>query len=138
LGNSKLELPAKDNRPSRQASLTVRQCELTLKPPRNHPQSQQLKPITLNVILVEQENVPSDVEPIRWLLLTTLMVETFADVVRCIRWYSYRWLIERYHYVLKSGCGLEQLQLETSDRIRRALATYSIVAIAFAVADLRI
>jgi hypothetical protein len=26
-----------------------------------------------------------------------------------------RWLIERYHYVLKSGCRLEQLQLETSD-----------------------
>jgi hypothetical protein len=41
---------------------------------------------------------------------------------------SKRWLIERYHYVLKSCCGLEQLQLETYDRIIRALATYSIVA----------
>ncbi len=37
-------------------------------------------------------------------------------------------MIERYHYVLKSGCRLEQLQLETSDRIHRALATYTIVA----------
>jgi hypothetical protein len=24
----------------------------------------------------------------------------FEDVVECLRWYSYRWLIERYHYVL--------------------------------------
>jgi hypothetical protein len=45
-----------------------------------------------------------------------------------LRWYSYRWLIERYHYVLKSGCRLEQLQLESAERIHRALATYSIVA----------
>jgi hypothetical protein len=37
-------------------------------------------------------------------------------------------LIERYHYALKSGCRLEQLQLETADRIERAIATYSIVA----------
>ncbi len=45
-----------------------------------------------------------------------------------MRWYSYRWLIERYHFVLKSGCGLEKLQLETGRRIEMALATYSIVA----------
>ena len=47
-----------------------------------------------------------------------------------IKWdcYSYRWLIERYHYVLKSGCRLEQLQLEKADMIERALYTYTIVA----------
>jgi hypothetical protein len=62
------------------------------------------------------------------LLLTTLTVNSFEDAVRCIRWYTYRWLIERYHYVLKSGCRIEQLQLETADRIKKALATYAIVA----------
>ena len=45
-----------------------------------------------------------------------------------VRWYSYRWLIERYHYVLKSGCHLEKLQLKTAQRLEMALATYSIVA----------
>jgi hypothetical protein len=55
-------------------------------------------------------------------------VNNFEDAVRCIVWYSYRWLIERYHYVLKSGCGIEQLQLETAQRIKKALATYAIVA----------
>lgn len=48
--------------------------------------------------------------------------------MQCNERYSYRWLIERYHYVLKSGCRLEQLQLESADRIHRALATYTIVA----------
>ena len=51
-----------------------------------------------------------------------------AHSVFCSSANSYRWLIERYHYVLKSGCRLEQLQLETADRIQRALATYTIVA----------
>jgi len=30
--------------------------------------------------------------------------------------------------VLKSGCGIEKLELETVERMRRALATFSIVA----------
>jgi hypothetical protein len=55
-------------------------------------------------------------------------VDDLADAQRCLRWYSYRWLIERYHFVLKSGCRLEQLQLEEAERIQRALATYCIVA----------
>ena len=30
--------------------------------------------------------------------------------------------------MLKSGCGIEKLQLETAERLEMALATYSIVA----------
>jgi len=60
--------------------------------------------------------------------VTTLSVSKFEQASRCLRWYSYRWLIERYHYTLKSGCRLEQLQLERAERLERALATYAIVA----------
>ena len=45
-----------------------------------------------------------------------------------MRWYALRWLVERYHYVLKSGCRIERLQLETAARLDRALATYAVVA----------
>ncbi len=55
-------------------------------------------------------------------------MNNFEQAVRCIRWYTYRWLIERYHYVLKSGCRIEHLQLETAERVKKALATYAIVA----------
>jgi hypothetical protein len=80
------------------------------------------------VIQALEVDPPPGVEPVNWLLLTTLVITCFEDLVQCLRWYSYRWLIERYHYVLKSGCRLEQLQLESADRIHRALATYTIVA----------
>lgn len=82
----------------------------------------------LQVVLAEEENPPFDVSPISWLLLTTLEINEFDSAGRCVKWYTFRWLIERYHYVLKSGCGIEELQLETARRINMALATYSIVA----------
>jgi len=45
-----------------------------------------------------------------------------------VLWYSRRWLIERHLYGLKSGCQVERLQLENASRLRRALATYAVVA----------
>jgi hypothetical protein len=63
-------------------------------------------------------------------------VSGVEDVEQCLIWYSYRWLIERYHYVLKSGCSLEELQLETADRIEKALATYKGCGMALIVVNL--
>ncbi len=127
-GQLSLELRRHPEREARIATLTLRTTTVELQPPAAHRERENLKPLRLQVILAQEENPPPAVEPVRWLLLTTLSVTCFEDVVQCLRWYSYRWLIERYHYVLKSGCRLEQLQLETADRIHRALATYTIVA----------
>jgi Transposase DNA-binding/Transposase Tn5 dimerisation domain len=86
------------------------------------------KPVTLTAILVTETETPEGVEPLSWLLLTSLKVETFSQAAQCVIWYRFRWLIERYHFVLKSGCHLEKLQLEKAERLERALATYCIVA----------
>lgn len=128
-GEFQLEVTPTPERPSRTAQLTVRSAPLHILPPRNHPQHASLLPVALNVILVAEENPPPNTKAIEWLLLTTLPVESFDDALLYVRWYSFRWLIERYHYVLKSGCRIEQLQLETAERIERALATYTLVAI---------
>lgn len=127
-GQLVVEVPRGDERPARQATLTIRFATLEIQPPRGHLHYSQLQPLKIQVVLAEEENPPKGVTAISWLLLTTLAVNCFADAVQCVRWYSYRWLIERYHYVLKSGCRVEELQLETADRIERALATYCIVA----------
>ncbi|NEQ87497.1 MAG: IS4 family transposase, partial [Moorea sp. SIO2I5] len=127
-GQLTIELRRNPERLPRQATRRLRTTTIELQPPATHHERERLQPIRLQVIKAEEENPPPGVKPVRWLLLTTLEVTCFEDVVQCLRWYSYRWLIERYHYVLKSGCRLEQLQLETADRIHRALATYTIVA----------
>ena len=127
-GQYQLEVSRRAGQPPRPATLTVRSARLEIQPPRHHRQRSQLSPVALQGILVQEEQPPAGTRPIVWLLLTSLPVESLADALRCVRWYSYRWLIERYHFVLKSGCRLEQLQLKSAARIQCALATYCIVA----------
>jgi hypothetical protein len=127
-GTLTIAVPRKDDRPARQATLAVRFGTFALRPPSTHPRRKELPPLPLQAILVEEVDPPAKAPPVQWLLLTTLPVANFEDAARVVRWYAYRWRIERYHYVLKSGCKLEELQLETADRLRRALALYAIVA----------
>ena len=82
----------------------------------------------MQFILAEEHDAPLGADPIVWLLATTLPVDSLAEALVCIEYYRLRWLIERYHYVLKSGCRIEDLYLQTPERLRRALALYTIVA----------
>ena len=127
-GKMTVEVKRNPTRPSRTATLTIGYATITIEPPQNRAKKEQLAPITLQAILVTEIDPPAEVEPISWLLLTTLEITSIEDVRKYVQWYSYRWLIERYHYVLKSGCGIEKLQLQTAQRLEMALATYSIVA----------
>lgn len=128
LGEQTIEIERNPQRAARWATLTVRGMEVTIAVPRHHKAPKTCQPVTLNVLLVEEATVPSEGQPIRWLLLTSLPIEKFEQAWQCVRWYSLRWRIERFHFTLKSGCRIEALQLETSQRLLNALATYSIVA----------
>ena len=127
-GEITVELKRNSSRKARSAKLCLRYTSLTIQPPQNRKSQEQLKTIKLQVILALEEEPPGEEKPISWLLLTTLPISNISDVIRYVKWYSYRWLIERYHYTLKSGCALEKLQLKTAKRLEMALATYSIVA----------
>lgn len=128
LGQQTIEIERNPERAARRASLTVQGMQVTMEAPRQHLQAQTCHPVTLNVLLVEEVNPVDGGQPIRWLLLTSLPIESFEQAWQCVQWYSLRWLIERFHYTLKSGCRIEELQLETAERLVKALATYSIIA----------
>jgi len=127
-GSATVTLRRGDDRPPREAVLTLRAMTATLLPPRHHPQRATLAPVSVAVVLASEEAPPPEVTPVTWLLLTTVPVTTLADALTCVRWYTQRWLIERWHFILKSGCAIERLQLETAARLARAVATYSVVA----------
>ena len=112
--------------PARDVKFTLRWRTVTILVPVKKKKKYQN--VTLTAILVTETESPEGVEPLSWLLLTSLPVETFAQAAQCVLWYRLRWLIERYHFVLKSGCQLEELQLETAERLEKALATYCLVA----------
>lgn len=129
LGEMEVEVPRSRKRKERTARLSVRACTVTLEPPRHHLGRGDLLPVKVSVVrVVEQETVPEGEEPIEWMIITTVAVNSLAEAVEVVAAYAQRWKVERYHYVLKSGCGLETLQLKSADRIERALAIYNVVA----------
>jgi len=54
-------------------------------------------------------------------------VASFKAAVEKVRWYAQRWQIEVLHKVLKSGCAVEQRQLETAARLQRVVVVDLIV-----------
>lgn len=129
LGEMQVAVPRSRKRQARTAKLRVQACTLKLVPPRNHLGRKDLSPIPVSVVRVrETQTTPEGEEPIEWLIVTTVPVYTLARAVEIVEAYAQRWKVERYHYVLKSGCRIEALQLESADRIERALALYTIVA----------
>lgn len=129
LGTMEVAVPRSRKRKERTARLEVRACAATLAPPRNHLGRKDLSPLSVHVVQVrEKGTVPAGEEPIEGMILTTVPVGNLADAVEVVEAYAQRWKVERYHYVLKSGCGIEELQLEHADRIERALAMYNVVA----------
>jgi hypothetical protein len=129
LGHMEVSVPRSRKRKERTAKLQVRACTLKLLPPRNHPGRADLSPVPVSVVRVrEVESTPEGEEPIEWMIITTLPVYSLGRAVEVVEAYAQRWKIERYHYVLKSGCGVEKLQLESADRIERALSIYNVVA----------
>lgn len=125
-GKYSIEVGRKKGQDTRIAELTVKYDKFKIKEPRNT--KKEISQVELNVILVEEIKSDEVLEPIKWVLLTTLDINSMEDALKYVRWYSYRWLIERYHYVLKSGCQVEDLQLDSGEKIKKALALYSIVA----------
>jgi hypothetical protein len=125
-GHLKVSVPKRNKLPEREAIVAVRFAKITLKAPA-HLRSR-LPDCPLFAVLVAEENPPSAVEPLCWLLLTTVPVRSFADAQERIQWYCHRWKIEVYHKILKSGCQVEKAQLATAERLRPMLALFCIIA----------
>jgi len=130
LGRYETTLQRTHHRPPRTATLEVQATPVTVRAPLHGTNGKGAAPeVEVTAVLVrEVGEVPKGQKPVEWLLLATWPVRTLAEAIECAQLYAHRWKVERYHYVLKSGCEIEDLQLETADRLARALALYSVVA----------
>lgn len=127
-----LELQRHDGQAARQAQVELRYTTLTLKPPQNRNATNTafpLAPLTLQVIEVLETTSPAGIAALHWVLLTNLPITSVEDAQQSVRFYSYRWLVERFHFVLKTGgCHFEDSQLRTFEALTRFLALCSTVA----------
>lgn len=73
-GQLKISVPRQDEQKSRTANLTIRYASFDFLPPINRAKSFQHQSVTLNAISATEENPPTEVKPITWLLLTSLEV----------------------------------------------------------------
>lgn len=115
-------------RSARTTDVTVQACTVALKAPARPKGLPKMANVEINVVLVREVNPPAGEPAIEWLLLTSLPIETFAQICDIIHYYTCRWEIEVYFRVVKSGCGVQKLQLETADRFVRCLSLYLIIA----------
>jgi uncharacterized protein DUF4338/transposase Tn5 family protein/transposase-like protein len=124
-GTQGLKVPRRSNRAARVAQLEVRFSAVTLRAPNTRAK---LPDVGLWAVWAREVGAPEGVEPVEWMLLTTLPVESFEQAAQQIRWYTQRWGIEVFHKTLKSGCKIETRQLGSADRIEGCLAIDLVVA----------
>jgi hypothetical protein len=107
-------------RDGRDAELQLRACTIVLPRPRKLPHS---LPASLSIQLVQviEEKPPAGIEPVEWLLFTTLPANTGDEIAAIVDTYRARWTIEEYFKALKSGCNYEKRQLESRHTLLNAL-----------------
>lgn len=84
--------------------------------------------LELNAVRVYEVDAPRGEEPVEWLLFTTEPIEAAAQVSRVVDTYRARWTIEEYFKALKTGCAIEQRQLESYTTLTNALAVLAPIA----------
>jgi hypothetical protein len=124
-GSLKIHVPRRGSRKARDAWVKVRFAKVTLKPPKHCGSA---PAITVWAVYVTEKAKKTVDKPIEWMLLTTVEVKSFEEAQKRVEWYSGRWGIEVYHRTLKSGCRIEDRQLETADRLETCLGVDMVVA----------
>ena len=123
LGRRTIDVPRKKGQKARKAKVELRSIYLSLTPGKQKPS------LKLNLVEVWEPNPPEEAEQLHWLLWTTEPIETFDNVLYVLSIYRKRWLIEEVHMILKSGCGVEKLQMETAERLIKVISIYLPIAV---------
>ena len=132
LGEIGLQVPARRNVARRTARLTLRCTPVSLRaPPRPSTKGTgraRLAPVDVFAIHALETGSPAGIEPLEWMLLSSVPTLTLNDALERLEWYARRWTIESWHRVLKSGCRIEARQFGNLDRFVRATALFAVIS----------
>ncbi len=128
MGEQDLNLPASKQRKARVAHVKLSYGSLRLWPPETAA-SADLRPMVVWVIRVWEPEPAQDVEPLEWVLLTSLPIQSIEQAWERVDWYRARWIVEDYHQGLKTGCRVEQRQLQSYEGLRRLLGLLAPTAV---------
>ena len=120
-----IELPQTGQRSARKTKLAVRFCPLNLRTPYRFDNRD---PLPVYAVYATEIDWPEGVSPIEWMLLTTEVVADIQTASTILRWYTYRWRVEEYHKIFKSGCQVEKYRL-AADGMKTLIGFLSVIAV---------
>jgi hypothetical protein len=109
-------------RAKRRAKMSLKYEKVKIKHPKNRLLENKPNYVEMWAIEAKElpESVPREEEPVLWRLLTTHSINCVEDALKCVEWYSQRWLVEELFRVLKSkGLAIEAAQLETGTGLKK-------------------
>ena len=129
IGLFSVDIPrdTRNNKRARTALMEVAFCDADMLRPviRNEPHL----PETINTNIIRISEVNAGSEAVEWILATNIKVETAEECKQIVEYYVQRWKIERFHFVLKSGCNVEKIQQRTYEKLKAVLFIYSVIAL---------
>lgn len=129
-GRRSVDVPARSSQPARTATVGVAWAHVRVLPPRQPRGEERGTPLAVWAVRVWEVDPPDNVEePLEWILLTNVAVQTFEDACQRLDWYACRWIIEEYHKAMKTGCSIEQMEFRSQERLKPAIALVSVLAI---------
>ncbi len=100
-----IDVPGTANRKGRRTQLAVRFSRVNLRTPYRFDNRE---PFPVYAVYATEIDCLEGETPLSWMLLTTELVEDVLMASTILRWYTYRWRVEDYHQILKSGCQSER------------------------------
>ena len=120
-----IDVPATANGKARRTKLVMRFGAVNLRTPYRFDNRDPLK---VYAVYATEINCPEGETPLSWMLLTTEVVEDVNMAAKILRWYTYRWRVEDYHKIFKSGCQSERYRL-AAVRMKTLLGFLSVIAV---------
>jgi Transposase DNA-binding len=127
VGQRTVRVLASPGRSPRTTTCQVAYAPVRLAVPEKHHGEYAKEPLDLWAVRIWEPQPPKGEELLEWILLTNVPVEREGDAQERVDWYERRPIVEEYHKGMKTGCRIESMQFDTTDRLEPAIAVLSVV-----------
>lgn len=127
-GHTRLEVARRGGRRGRTVKLAIKSGRTRIYAPKSSGREGPL--LEINLVVAEETGSPDRKNNIRWVLLTGEPVDSLEDCLKVVKYYQHRWLVEEFHKGLKSGCRIEERQLQTRQQLEKLLGMFSVLCYA--------
>jgi len=131
-GTYELSVGATKDHAARTARLQVRFARVTIRRPKRrtkHQRAVDFQELTQWVVETREVDAPKGVQPLHWVLWTSLPVTSFDEAWQIIESYERRWLVEEFHKAIKTGCRLESRQFQEAHRLEAVAGLTCVLAV---------